>query len=496
MRLRGPSSAPSCRYGVATLGPGHTATLKPLNATWYLNFDISSPEEPVDREFVPMIRVVQQRTGCTRLPGYTVWPPLTDAGLGAAIRSHPGAMWIVGNEPDRGPNPDDTTCANRVQDDTAPEVYARGYAEVYGYIKQIDPTARVANAGLVEVTPGRLQYLDIVWNTYRTLYGVDMPVDVWTMHLYILPEAEPNGRPNGIANIAVGTDPALAIRDSGGDAARCSDPKVYCWAEHDDMSAFAGQVVAMRQWMKNHGQQQKPLVISEYSLLYPYEVDPGGCYLQDEYGNCFTPERVVKFVNNSLGYLESAADPGLGYGRDGNRLVQRWLWYGTWTQAVGYISNLTDASGAQLTAAGNAFAGRAGASARTVNLFPATASAGSVVAGSGSEPASALLTVDVRNVGTTPAGQGFAINFYRDAALTDLIGSAAVPAGLPGCESRTAVAQKRWSNLAPGRHSFWAKVDADGVVGETNESDNVIQGSVFIPTDRLWLPLTLRAAAR
>ncbi len=184
---------------------------------------------------------------------------------------------------------------------------------MYSYIKRVDPTARVANAGLVEVTPGRLQYLDIVWNTFRALYGVDMPVDVWNMHLYVLPEARSNGQPNGVANIAVGTDPTLAVRESGGIASLCQAANVYCWAEHDSMSAFAGQVVAMRQWMKAHGQQQKPLIISEYSLLYPYELDAGGCYLQDEYGKCFTPDRVVKFLNASMSYLETTADPALGY---------------------------------------------------------------------------------------------------------------------------------------------------------------------------------------
>ena len=48
---------------------------------------------------------------------------------------------------------------------------------------------------------------------------------------------------------------------------RCGDPLVYCFAEHDNMAIFDQQVRAMRTWMKNHGQQNKPLIISEYSLL-------------------------------------------------------------------------------------------------------------------------------------------------------------------------------------------------------------------------------------
>ena len=56
----------------------------------------------------------------------------------------------------------------------------------------------------------------------------------------------------------------------------------------------------MRTWMKQHGQQNKPLILSEYSLLYPYDIDPEGCFLQDEYGNCFTPQRVSTFMKNSF----------------------------------------------------------------------------------------------------------------------------------------------------------------------------------------------------
>ena len=91
------------------------------------------------------------------------------------------------------------------------------------FIKNVDPTAQVAISGLVEVTPGRLQYLDIVWNTYMQEFGTPMPVDMWTMHLYILPEVQlqPDGSidANGIANVALGTNKALGKRESNGTAA-------------------------------------------------------------------------------------------------------------------------------------------------------------------------------------------------------------------------------------------------------------------------------------
>lgn len=339
-----PQAGPSCLYGAATLSQEDTKWLGPLNAGWYNNFNFLPFAPSTPTEFVYTISLAQDRVGCTRLPSYSTWPQLNHPMLPAEIRSHPGSLWLVGNEPDRGPNPEDTTCKNRVQGDTEAQVYARAYHDIYYFIKSIDPTARIANAGLVQVTPGRLQYLDLVWNTYRSLYGQDMPVDVWNMHIYVLPEARSNGEANGIASIAIGTDPALAIRESDGDTTRCASAGVYCWAEHDDINAFAEQVLAMRRWMKDHGQQNKPLILSEHSILYPYIFDnpndPNECYLRDEYGNCFSPERVTNFLHASGQYLENAADPALGYPHDEYRLVQRWAWFSVKATSPGAVSNL------------------------------------------------------------------------------------------------------------------------------------------------------------
>lgn len=481
-------NAPSCRYGAVAYSSKDAPWVGPLNLGWHLNFNFTNTSGFEAVEFAPVIRVKQEKEGCTRKSGYSTFPALTDEVLGAIIRGRPGALWIVGNEPDRGPNPGDTACEERVQDDTEPQVYARAYHDVYAFIKRIDPTSQVAPAGLVQVTPGRLQYLDIVWNTYRQLYGVDMPADAWNMHLYILPEALSGGQPNGIANIAIGTDPALAIRESDGDPGRCADDSIYCYAEHDSMVEFAKQIVAMRQWMKNHGQQGKPLLLTEYSILYPYLLDnppdPNSCYLKDEYGNCFTPERVVSFANNSLSYLDTAADEDIGYPRDGNRLVQRWVWYSVKTYGVGFVSNLLNDAYTGMSVVGQAYANRAVAAPRTWNLYPKAAYG----------RFDSTLTVEVRNAGSIPTTASFTVSFYRDAGLTDLIGSVTVPAGLRGCDSQTAEARITWPDLGSGEYVFWAKVDANGVVAETQEDDNVIEGTLVVPEYRLTLPLVARNA--
>jgi hypothetical protein len=489
------NTAPNCRYGTTILSSAQVDWLVPLGAGWYLDYSAHALAPIPGVEFAQLLYVRQLKNGCTYLNGYSVSPSLTDSDLGAVIASQPGALWIVGNEPDRGPNPDN--CLGPAQGDLYPEIYAQAYHDIYQFIKSRDTTARIAIAGLVEVTPGRLQYLDKVWQTYQQRYQTTMPVDVWNMHLYILPEAEANGAPNGVANVALGTDPALAIRDSGNNPNQCAVPGVYCWAEHDDLSIFAQQVVAMRTWMKQHGEQNKPLILSEYSQLYPFTnyddpVNPTTCYLQDEYGKCFTQARVTSFLNRTSDYLESATDANLGYPLDGNRLVQQWLWYSVYTSGVGYVSNLVTSDLQALTQPGAAFTSIVASRPTYVNLVPRQVAAGAGVMPTPARPITATLQVDVINSGNAQLTTPFTVTAYADQALTQPIGSAAVNQTISGCFQRTARVSVAWPNLSLGTHFFWFKVDSTGAVNESAEGDNVIMGKLTIYPHGVLLPLVNR----
>lgn len=484
-----PAGFSNCRFGTADLSRRQNAWLTTLGVGWHLNFS-SQPWGQIDGiEYARVVNVRQNKDGCTYLDGYTISPPLTDRGLGALVDANPGTLWIVGNEPDRGPDPDnpnDPDCRNRVQDDTYPEWYAQGYHDVYYFIKRRDPLAQVAIAGLVEVTPGRLQYLDRVWETYVNNYHEPMPVDVWNMHLYILPEALPDGRPGGVAAVALGTDPAIAIRQSGDDPDRCPDPQVYCWAEHDDLGIFAEQVVAMRAWMKRHGQQNKPLILSEYSILYP-------TWLRDEYGNYFTSERVAQFMTSTLAYLESAADPNLGYPGDEYRLVQQVLWFSinVSRNSAGSSSNLVDDSLTNLTGLGELYKQEIARRPRAANLLPDPIAPVIAFTGGGGQ-ATANLAVEVRNNGNVDAQSPFTVTFYADSALQQPIGSAQTMTNLAGCARRTTRVVVPWEGLSPGKHQFWVKVDASDAVTESREDDNVTSGLVFVDPSQVLLPLTAR----
>ncbi len=522
-------AATNCRYGVGYVPslPTSLAWVPTLDAGWYVNFSASTWGQTVhSASFAPVIRIRQEiLAGGARTDNYTVTPPLAfsfrneqggvQAGLGRLVSSNPGHYWLVGNEVDVN---------NFVQDNTMPQVYARAYHDIYTYIKKIDPTAKVAIAGLSMMTPGRLQYLSIVWDTYRSIYGQYMPVDIWNMHLYILEErndADPLGYGDG--KVALGTDPALAKLTSARNPALCpalgaadtaaNDPRldVHCRSEHDSVRIFREQVVAMRQWMKERGQQNKPLIISEFGLLYPYVKDDNGqWFLLDEHGQPFAPARVTKYLRDTIAYLETAKDPNLGYPADGNRLVQQWLWFSivTGPETSGGSSNLinwdtfqgmTPGDPAALTMMGQAFQQAANASENWTNLAGGVGQNVVTLARSNNK-GSALLTASFRNTGTLSAIAPIKVTFYSDQALTKEIGSVvydpSVRGAVTGCawDGRNGEqASVMWNNLSVGTHNYWAKIDTLNAVAETREDDNVTaKGTVTVKSYGAFVPMTSR----
>ena len=77
---------------------------------------------------------------------------------------------------------------------------------------------------------------------------------------------------------------------------------------------WLAQVRQMRTWMADHGYRDTPLWVTEYGILMPAD-----------YG--FSPARVAAFLVATFDDFRTACDPALGLPTDGNRLVQRWLWF-------------------------------------------------------------------------------------------------------------------------------------------------------------------------
>jgi hypothetical protein len=263
------------RFGFgAPVAPLDQFAVEQLRAGWYYAWRTDpNPVRPQGMEFVQMIRV----RGTSFSP--------TAQNLETIIRNNPGSLWIVGNEPDI-----------IWQDNTTPTDYAHVYHEVYSLLKGNDPTCQVAIAGVSQSTPLRLQYLDMVLEAYHDLYGQMIPVDVWNVHGFILREERGSW----------GADIPPGITANQG--------RLYEIEGHDDMDIFVEQIVGFRRWMRERGQRDKPLIVSEYGILMPVE-----------YG--FPSESVRDFMYASFDYFLTAADDSLGCPADGNRLVQRWAWY-------------------------------------------------------------------------------------------------------------------------------------------------------------------------
>jgi len=269
----------------------------------------AEPARPNAMEYAQTIRVHQtlscgarwegDREACpyAEPPSYDYWP--SAAFIFESVQLNPGSLWMIGNEMDV------TDWPGGGQDEMVPELYAVAFHDLYNLIKGVDPTAQVAIGGLVQATPLRLQYLTIVWDTYLNLYGESMPVDVWNIHGFVFREVANDygaGIPPGLPG-----DPQTGVLYDDD----CS---------HIDMAVFGQQIRAMRQWMKNRGEQNKPLIISEYGVIYKHPTCDG-----EPMGSA----RVVQdFMVRTFDYFFTEKDCDIGFPGDECRLVHELQFHG------------------------------------------------------------------------------------------------------------------------------------------------------------------------
>lgn len=277
-------------YDLAALSPG-----------WYTDWSFgASPEMPADMqgadapEYAQLIRVSNR-----------AWEPDWSA-VQNAVELNTGALWLIGNEPE---------CPN--QDAVTPEVYAERYHTAYVKIKGWDPTARVANGAIVEVTPLRLAWLDQVLDSYQSMYGEAMPVDVWNIHVQILSEGSDTDPKAGagVPVFTVGMEPIGLLPKQFGDL-----------RDNASLPIFQTMIWDFRDWMYLNGQQSKELVISEMGVLFPSEYLVPEGYTGDDPEDA--GDRVVEaFMIGAIDWLNTETDEAVGCPTDEYRLVQRYLWY-------------------------------------------------------------------------------------------------------------------------------------------------------------------------
>jgi plastocyanin len=296
-------------FGVAWAEPVGNYDVALLRAGWYFNWVTDTvPSGPVGLEYMHTVTVKGSRT-CASLTPY--------------VMSSPGSWWFIGNEPDR----------IIYQDDREPDDYASIYHDLYLCIKTQDVTAKVAPGGIVQPTPVRLQYLDMVLQAYRSQYGVQLPADGWNIHNLLLRERSCAVYPDDCwgADIPPGVPAVQGM--------------LYEVQDNDNVTYFQNQIVAFRQWMKRNGYQNVPLIVSEYGISMPAD-----------YG--FDAQRVIRYMYETFRYLLSAKDCSLGYPADGCRLVQRWGWYSLNDRSNARNGQLFDPTTRQVTVFGLAYRNR------------------------------------------------------------------------------------------------------------------------------------------
>lgn len=437
------------RYGFVATSAGwpQTFDVARLRAGWAADLTRGAPVPGMDRALV------------LRTPyNYRVDP----AQLGPVVDANPGAMWLVGNEPD---------CI--WQDDLPPAEYARIYHDVYQFLKGRDLSARVAAGGIVQPTPLRLQYLDLVLAAYRARYGHELPADLWHIHNAILNEVSCAYDPDHCygADIPPGVDAVVGVRRDVDD--------------NDDLDAFKAQIWAFRQWTADRGYAGMPVVVSEFGVLMPAE-----------YG--FDPPRVNAYMSGTFDFLAATEDPILGDPLDGGRLVQRWAWFSLdvppfETDPKGFNGNLFDPHTAAITEHGLQY------EALTAGL-PALDYAELALVRwevpavgrplSPTETVTLPATVRLGNSGTSPAGAFLVRLQYagpRQGTLEKTVpglaasGSTELTFGL--------------TDLAPGAYDLQLTIDALGQVNEPAECDNQPHRRLVVPSHVAHLPVVANRAA-
>lgn len=210
--------------------------------------------------------------------GYNeLWGEETLQSIQDAISDHPenypdGTVWLISNEIEYDLfSTINGQPLNPPRAITADE-YTQKYKKYRDWIKQINPTYRTA-IGFVSTNPGHPITLMSVTAAYQARYGVKMPIDVYSLHVY-----------------------AFML------------PNDFQWAFVDVINDY-------RQIMANLGDRSKPLIVTELGVL------------EGNYVPSIPDSFVIDFQHQAFDWLRSATSDTTGMADDGNHLVQRWAWF-------------------------------------------------------------------------------------------------------------------------------------------------------------------------
>ncbi len=446
------STAPLCQFGVNAVGSIGSFDTAALRMGWYVNYTASAtPINPNGAEYVPIIRLSQVGEN-----GYDYSP--NGSALQSAIANNLGAAWIIGNEPDR---------PGGSQDNIEPHVYAYVYHELYDLIKTADPKARIFAGAIVQPTPVRLQYLDMILDAYQNTYGEPMPVDGWSIHNFILNEVSCDLSPERIEELGGcwGAEIPPGVNVEHGELVAIDD--------NDNITLFIERIEIFRQWMIDRGYGGLPVYLSEYGVLMP-----------EDYG--YPSSRVNAFMNGTFDYLLNATNSQLGDPNDNYRLIQRWSWYSTDDKF--FNGWLFDPITKQISVMGSNYADYVAQIADQIDLYPSQIFTVPAAPFSQGENITTTLQATIANSGNLIAATNtVTVQFYEnDPDNGGVQIGADQSVSLSGCGDNETVSVA-WNNVSPGAHQIFVKISP--ATNETNTLNNISNQTVLVATHRVFLPI-------
>jgi len=319
----------TCHFGIAVVSPFTGYDLSSLGVGSYIDFKRDrTTNVPANIDYYAVLYVGHKSTN-------DYYKPL----LPTIIANNPGGTWIVGNEPDSEVN---------YQDHLSAQAYAQRFFEMATSIRHLDPSAKIGFGPIIQASPVRLYYLTLAMNKLVQLAGSSAAahalIDFYPIHAYNLNEAElydASGK-----SISWGAGVPVGFNAASWPAPELIHPE---WGETwktYDINIFKTRVTAFRQWMKDQGEQNKPMWITEYGSLFPPEGNPY-LYASDQ----DSANYMVQTYDFMLGYQ----DPSLGYAADSYRLVQKWTWFSLNDTRSHFGGSLYNPANQRLTPVGEKF---------------------------------------------------------------------------------------------------------------------------------------------
>jgi hypothetical protein len=235
----------------------------------------------------------------------------------------------------------------------------------------------------------------------------------------------------------------------------------------------------MREWMRDRGYQDRPLIITEYGILMP-----------EIYG--YDYQRVQDFMLGTFDWLTTATDPDIGYPADGNRLVQAWAWYSLNEPAFeGFASwnHLFYPDTRSPTPLGMDFSAYTAPLTQpfpgAIDLLPIAVWHTDPAPGGAGSTTMTVVT-SIHNGGASTA-HNVLVRFERDGLPA---GEATIASIAP---SETKTASITWESLVRGSlHQVTIAVNPDGQIVECDPFNNRLSTHMLVTDIQTYLPMILK----